>query len=78
MITLPFLPLSTPWETKVKYHFLASVGAWNMILHIHVMLAVDSCQNRAQLSVDFFAKDTSLWFEVNYKLNNGDFSFSLG
>ena len=49
-----------------------------MILHIHVMLAVDSCQNRDQLSVDFFAKDTSLLFEVHYKFNNGDFSFSLG
>ena len=27
MITRPFLPLSTPQETKVKCHFLASVGA---------------------------------------------------
>ena len=47
MITHPSLPLSTLWKTKVKCHFLASVEACNMILHIHVMLwAVDSCQNR--------------------------------
>ena len=78
MITLPFLPLSTPRETKVKCHFLAGVGAWNMILHIHVMLAVDSCQNSAQLQGDFFTKDTRLLFEVNYKSDNGDFAFSLG
>ena len=47
MITPPSLPLSTSRETKMKCHFLASVGACNMILLIHVMLwAVDSCQNR--------------------------------
>ena len=45
MITRPSLPLSTPRETKMKCHFVASVGACNMILHIHVTLwAVDSCQ----------------------------------
>ena len=78
MITRPSLPLSTPRETKVKCHFLASVGACNMILHIHVMLwAVDSCQNRvsadqfhmAQLQVDFFAKVTSLLFKVKIIIN---------
>ena len=47
VITCPSLPLSTPWETKMKCHFLASMGACNMILHIHVLLcAADSCQNR--------------------------------
>ena len=47
MITRPSLPLSTSRETKMKCHFLASVGACNMILLIHVMLwADDSCQNR--------------------------------
>ena len=47
MITRPSLPLSTSREAKMKCHFLASVGACNMILLIHVMLwADDSCQNR--------------------------------
>ena len=47
MITRPSLPLSTPRETKMKCHFVAIVGACNMILQIHVMLwVVDSCQNR--------------------------------
>ena len=31
IITYLSLPLSTPWETKVKCHFLASMGACNMI-----------------------------------------------
>ena len=45
----------------------------------------DSFQNRvsadqnhmAQLWVDFFAKVTSLLFDVNYKFNNGNFAFII-
>ena len=31
----------------------------------------------AQLLADFFAKVTSLLFEVNYKFNNGNFAFII-
>ena len=50
-----------------------------------VLWPFDSFQNRvsadqnhmAQLWVDFFAKVTSLLFDVNYKFNNGNFAFII-